>query len=114
MKLGWTEKMAITNPLRPLVQKYFEGPQLLRMGGITPGAKALEIGCGSGRFYVEEITRQFIDHPVWCRLLDHPRENRFDRRELVDGLQKAGFDVCRSRQFAGLFIWCVAVRISQY
>jgi ubiquinone/menaquinone biosynthesis C-methylase UbiE len=191
--------MAITNPLRPLVQKYFEGPQLLRMGGSAARAKALEIGCGSGgginllfetfkvrevdafdidfemlkrinrkhrsrrlpvklwvgntreipvadatydvvfdfgtlhhvhdwqsalveihrvlkpggRFYVEEITRQFIVHPVWRRLLDHPQENRFDRRELVDELYKAGFAVCRSRQFAGLFIWCVADKISQ-
>ena len=199
MKLGWTEKMAITNPLRPLAQKYFEGPQLLRMGGTAARSKALEIGCGSGggfdllfetfrvhevdafdidfdmlkrtkkkrrlrrlpvklwvgntreipvadatydavfdfgtlhhvhdwqsalveihrvikpggRFYVEEITRQFIVHPVWRRLLSHPLENRFDRRELVDGLQKADFAVRRSRQFAGLFIWCVADRISQ-
>ena len=198
MKLGWTEKIAITNPLRPLVQKYFEGPQLLRMGGPAARARALEIGCGSGggidllfetfkvrevdafdidfdmlkrtdrkrrlrrrpvklwvgntceipvddatydvifdfgtlhhvrdwqsalveihrvikpggRFYVEEITRQFIVHPLWRRLLDHPLENRFDRGELVDGLQKAGFTVCQSRQFAGLFIWCVADRIS--
>ena len=48
MKLGWIEKLAIANPIRPIVQKYFEGRQLLRMGGTAIRAKALEIGCGSG------------------------------------------------------------------
>jgi ubiquinone/menaquinone biosynthesis C-methylase UbiE len=186
--------LAIVNPLRPLVQKYFEGRQLMRMGGAANMAKALEIGCGSGsgigllfdtfkvvsvdafdidfdmlkqskrqyrqhavnvnlwvgntrqipvadetydvvfdfgtlhhvndwqaalfeinrvikpggRFYIEEITRRFIVHPFWRRLLDHPQENRFEREDLVEGLQTAGFNVRASRQFAGLFIWCIA------
>ena len=39
-------------------------------------------------------------------------ENRFDRLELVEGLQAAGFAVRRSYQFAGLFIWCVADKAS--
>ena len=194
MRLGWTEKLAIANPLRQFVQKYFEARQLLRMGGPAKRAKALEIGCGSGsgidilfdlfkvsevdafdvdldmlkrskrkhrlhsvpinlwvgntrqipvadetydvvfdfgtlhhvhdwqsalfeinrvikpggRFYIEEITRGFIVHPIWRRLLDHPQENRFERYDLVEGLQTAGFNVLRSRQFAGLFIWCTA------
>ncbi len=41
-------------------------------------------------------------------------ENRFDRLELVEGLQTAGFAVRRSHQFAGLFIWCVADRTSEH
>jgi len=40
-------------------------------------------------------------------------ENRFNRLELVEGLQAAGFAVRRSHQFAGLFIWCVAERTSK-
>jgi len=200
MRLGWTEKWLIDNPLREFVQKVFEGRQLLRLGGVANRAKALEIGCGTGngidllldafkvrevdafdldfdmlkrsksrhrlrsdavklwvgntrqipiadatydavfdfgtlhhvrdwqsalleihrvikpggRFYIEEITRQFIVHPVWRRFLDHPQENRFDRLELVEGLQAAGFAVRRSHQFAGLFIWCVADRTSEH
>lgn len=78
MRLGWTEKLAIANPLRPLVQKYFEGRQLLRMGGTAKRAKALEIGCGSGTG--------------------------------IDILFDI-FKVRESRQFAGLFIWCVADKI---
>ena len=200
MRLGWTEKRLINNPLRNFVQKFFEVRQLLRLGGTANRARALEIGCGSGggidllldsfkvhevdafdidldmlkraksthslrsnavklwvgntrqipiadatydavfdfgtlhhvrdwqsalleihrvikpggRFYIEEITRQFIVHPVWRRLLDHPQDNRFNRQELVEGLQAAGFTVRRSQQFAGIFIWCVADRISTH
>ena len=40
-------------------------------------------------------------------------ENRFNRLELVEGLQAAGFAIRRSHQFAGLFIWCVADRTSE-
>jgi len=63
-----------------------------------------------GRFYIEEITRQFIVHPLWRRILDHPQENRFDMHDLNKMLETAGFRVRKSRQFARLFIWCVADR----
>jgi ubiquinone/menaquinone biosynthesis C-methylase UbiE len=63
-----------------------------------------------GRFFVEEITRQFIVHTLWRKLLDHPQENRFDLQDLVRAHQRAGFVVRRSRRLAGLFIWCVADR----
>ncbi len=61
-----------------------------------------------GRFYIEEITRQFIIHPLWRMLLDHPQKNRFDRHDLVGALKRTGFTVRRSMTFAGLFIWCIA------
>jgi len=41
-------------------------------------------------------------------------ENRFDRLELIEGLQAAGFAVRWSHQFTGLFIWCVADRTSEH
>ncbi len=63
-----------------------------------------------GRFYIEEITRQFIVHPIWRRILDHPQANRFDMQDLNAVLEMAGFEVKKSRQFAGLFIWCIADR----
>lgn len=47
MRLGWTEKWLINNPLREFVQKVFEGRQLLRLGGTANRARALEIGCGA-------------------------------------------------------------------
>jgi len=61
-----------------------------------------------GRFYVEEITRQFITHPLWRRVLDHPQQNRFDVHDLVKELNICGFSVPRYKQRFGLFIWAIA------
>ena len=74
MRLGWTEKWLINNPLREFVQKVFEGRQLLRMGGTAYRAKALEIGCGSGNgidlllgsFRVREVDAFDIDFDRNC------------------------------------------------
>ena len=38
----------MNNPLRRALQRHFEGPRFLQMGGTLPGARALEIGCGQG------------------------------------------------------------------
>jgi len=38
----------MNNPLRRALQRHFEGPRFLQMGGTLPGAKVLEIGCGQG------------------------------------------------------------------
>jgi len=61
-----------------------------------------------GRFYIEEITRQFINHPLWRRVLDHPQQNRFDVHDLVKELNACGFSVPRYNQRFGLFIWAIA------
>jgi len=44
-----------------------------------------------GRFYVEEYLRDFICHPVWRALLDHPQEDRFAGGDFVAALETAGF-----------------------
>ena len=73
MRLGWTEKWLINNPLREFVQKVFEGRQLLRLGGTANRAKALEIGCGSGidlllgSFKVREVDAFDIDFDMLKR-----------------------------------------------
>jgi len=38
----------VNNPLRAGVQRYFEAPRLLAMGGPTEGGSVLEMGCGRG------------------------------------------------------------------
>jgi ubiquinone/menaquinone biosynthesis C-methylase UbiE len=61
-----------------------------------------------GRFYIEDITSQFITHPLWRRLLDHPQQNRFDVHDLVVELRRCGFSVPQHKQRFGLFIWAIA------
>jgi ubiquinone/menaquinone biosynthesis C-methylase UbiE len=58
MRLNVIEKMLLNNPARRMVQKFYEGPLLLRMAGRLDGKRALEIGCGQG-FGMEIILGQF-------------------------------------------------------
>jgi ubiquinone/menaquinone biosynthesis C-methylase UbiE len=49
MKLNRIEKGLMNNPIRAALQRYYEGPLLVRLGGRIDGKRALEIGCGNGR-----------------------------------------------------------------
>lgn len=42
------EKVLMNNPIRSAIQRYFEVPKLLKMGGKLQGGKVLEMGCGRG------------------------------------------------------------------
>lgn len=42
------ETLLVTNPGRRALQRWYEAPLLMRLGGRTPGARAAELGCGSG------------------------------------------------------------------
>lgn len=48
MLLNSVEKAMLNNPLRASLQRRFEAPRLLSMGGRMSGGLALEVGCGRG------------------------------------------------------------------
>lgn len=48
MLLNTVERALMNNPVRRQIQRRFEVRRLVEMGGTTPGARALEIGCGQG------------------------------------------------------------------
>jgi ubiquinone/menaquinone biosynthesis C-methylase UbiE len=48
MLLNRVEYALMNNPVRAAVQRHYEAPRLLRMGGPVRGGKVLEIGCGRG------------------------------------------------------------------
>lgn len=48
MLLNRIETVMMNNPVRAAIQRRFEAGRLLRMGGRTPRARALEVGCGRG------------------------------------------------------------------
>ncbi len=48
MLLNRVEFALMNNPLRAVLQRRFEAPRLLRMGGSMRGGSALELGCGRG------------------------------------------------------------------
>ncbi len=63
-----------------------------------------------GRFYTEEVLARVIHHPVWRRVLEHPMEDRFDRRGFEDGLTAAGLNVVGSNELLDSFAWFVAIK----
>jgi ubiquinone/menaquinone biosynthesis C-methylase UbiE len=61
-----------------------------------------------GRLYAEEVFERFLSQPITRRLLDHPRQDRFDFERFREGLRSAGFEVRASRDTWGLFGFFVA------
>lgn len=48
MLLNTIEKLMMNNPVRSAVQRWYEVPRLLELGGPLPGGRVLEVGCGRG------------------------------------------------------------------
>lgn len=48
MKLNRIEKALMNNPVRAVLQRWYEAPLLQRLGGRVDGMRVLEIGCGRG------------------------------------------------------------------
>ncbi len=48
MLMNSVEKAMMNNPVRAALQRHFEMPRLLKMGGRVPGGRVLEVGCGRG------------------------------------------------------------------
>ena len=61
-----------------------------------------------GRFYAEEVLKQFIGNPVWRRFFDHPQEDRFDCKQFVAALRTIGFRIVAQRKLGESFAWVVA------
>jgi len=61
------------------------------------------------RFYAEEALESFIRFAPVRWTLDHPRENRFNHRQFIQGLESAGFSMIADRPaLGGWFGWYVA------
>ncbi len=65
-----------------------------------------------GRFFSEEVLRDFIVSPLWRRLVDHPQQDRFDHEAFKAGLVQAGFRVVADRQIWNRIGWYVAEKPS--
>ena len=48
MKLNFAERLLVNNSARALVQRFYEGPLLRKLGGSVEGLSVLEVGCGRG------------------------------------------------------------------
>lgn len=71
MLMNKVETFLVTSPVNRIFQRCVEAPMLRRLGGRTPGARALEIGCGSG-YGTKLIIDQFGAATVDAVDLDPP------------------------------------------
>ena len=75
MKLNTVEKALMNNPLRTGLQRFYETPLFLRLGGPLTGQRVLEVGCGRGvgtqllfkRFGAREVVAFDIDPDMVAR-----------------------------------------------
>jgi len=63
-----------------------------------------------GRFYAEEVFERTLANPAVRRLLEHPREDRFDLDSFCAALVALGFDLQATRDVWGLGGFVVAVK----
>jgi ubiquinone/menaquinone biosynthesis C-methylase UbiE len=70
MRLNAIETALMHNPVRAWVQRHYEAPLLVSLGGRVDGMRVLEIGCGRGRG-VEILLRQLGARHVFAFDLDH-------------------------------------------
>lgn len=62
----------------------------------------------NGRFFAEEVLREFILNPVVRRILDHPLEDRFTHEQFLQALADTGFHVVGERRLGRTIGWYVA------
>ena len=79
MLMNKAEIFLVTSPANRIFQRCVEAPMLRRLGGRTPGARALEIGCGSG-YGTKLIIDQFGAATVDAIDLDPAMVTRARRR----------------------------------
>ncbi|MEZ4226415.1 MAG: class I SAM-dependent methyltransferase [Polyangiaceae bacterium] len=63
-----------------------------------------------GRLYAEEVLAGFLASPLWSRVLDHPKEDRFDAITFAEALTATGFELRQVRTLWNRFAWFVADR----
>ncbi|MFC9549156.1 class I SAM-dependent methyltransferase [Streptomyces sp. NPDC056956] len=98
MLMNRIEKAAVNSPARRALQRFYEVPALLRLAGgpLAPGARAVEIGCGSGygtrmildRFRAAQVDALDLDPGMVARarrrLADRPGRVRLEVGDATD------------------------------
>lgn len=79
MKLNFAERLLVNNPARAMVQRFYEGPLLRRLGGPVEGARVLDVGSGRG-VGMELLLEQFQAGEVCGVDLDPEQVERARRR----------------------------------
>lgn len=69
MQLNLVEKALMNNPIRSSIQRWYEVPLLIRMGGKVDGLQVLEVGCGRGQG-AKYLLEKFVANKVHAFDLD--------------------------------------------
>ena len=64
-----------------------------------------------GTIFLVESLKSFIQAPLIRNIMRHPKNNRFNKQELLDELVASGFGNIRYKSFCGVFLWVVARKV---
>lgn len=64
-----------------------------------------------GVFFAQESMETLIHHPVLRRLLEHPREDRFNQEQLLLELHQIGMNLVEARTLGPYLSWLVARKL---
>ena len=90
--LNSLERITVNNPIRALVQRRVEARWFIAQGGVLPGAKVLELGCGRG------VGAQILFDTFGVRCVD---AFDLDPKMVAIAQQKLAFYQDRLRLFVG-------------
>ena len=79
MNLNFAERLVVNSSARALVQRFYEGPLLRKLGGSIEGLRVLDVGCGRG-VGVQLLLEQFGAAHVYGIDLDPEQIGRAQKR----------------------------------
>ncbi len=88
MRMNFLETLTLNNFFYSCIKRWYEAPQLLRLGGRLDGLRVLEIGCGNG-VGAELLLTRFGASEVHAFDLDEKMVARAQRRLLPFGPERA-------------------------
>ncbi|WP_345335573.1 class I SAM-dependent methyltransferase [Ferrimonas pelagia] len=76
----------------------------------SAAAEITRVARTGAQLYTMEMYRDFIQHPIWKRVLTHPQTNRFDHQEFIACWQQLGWRLTGQHRLTQGMGWSTFVK----